>query len=282
MSFETLISPAELAPHLEDKTWVVFDCRFTLTDTEAGQRAYQQGHIPGARYAHLDEDLSSPITETSGRHPLPNPDILARKLGSWGVSNTSQVVVYDGTFGAMAARLWWMMRWLGHRRVALLDGGFPRWQREGFSVTTELPVVKPAVFNPSVNRDLFVDATIVDRQRSDNDHRIIDARSEERFAGDVEPLDKVAGHIPGALNLPWEDNLDFSGSYLSADELRALYADKIGAVPPENVIHMCGSGVTACHSILAMEHAGMRGSKLYAGSWSEWITDPHRPVATGE
>jgi thiosulfate/3-mercaptopyruvate sulfurtransferase len=277
----TLIPPAELVPHLNDSDWVVIDCRFTLTDTEAGRRAYAQGHVPGARYAHLDEDLSSPITPTSGRHPLPDPDTLARKLGAWGVDESKQVVVYDATFGSMAARLWWLLRWLGHQRVALLDGGFPRWQREGFPVTADMPRVVPATFASRLDPTLLVDAATVERMRTARDRRLLDARAEERFSGEIEPLDKVAGHVPGALNLPWEDNLDFAGNYQTPAELRALYAEKLGDVAPTRVVHMCGSGVTACHSVLAMEHAGLKGSRLYAGSWSEWITDPKRPVVTG-
>jgi thiosulfate/3-mercaptopyruvate sulfurtransferase len=277
----TLITPAALALHLDDPDWVVVDCRFTLTDTEAGRQSYQQGHIPGARYAHLDEDLSAPITPTRGRHPLPDPDVLAGKLGRWGISDNTQVVVYDATFGSMAARLWWLLRWLGHPRVALLDGGFPRWQREGFPVTGNAPRITPATFTARLDDSLRVDAGVVERIRNAPDHVLLDARAEERFAGDIEPLDKVAGHVPGAVNLPWEDNLDFGGNYLTPEELRALYAEKAGTTTPQHVVHMCGSGVTACHSVLAMEHAGLKGSKLYAGSWSEWITDPKRPVATG-
>lgn len=281
MDYTTLISPAELARHLNDPAWVVVDCRFTLTDTEAGRRAYLQGHIPGARYAHLDDDLSSPVTATTGRHPLPDPHALARKLGAWGIDASKQVVVYDATFGSMAARLWWLLRWLGHERVALLDGGFPRWQREGHPVTAELPRVTPREFRARLNNALLANANDVELMRVEPDWRLLDARSEERFTGDVEPLDKVAGHIPGAVNLPWEDNLDFGGNYQSADELRAQYAARLAGVAPDHVVHMCGSGVTACHNVLAMEHAGLTGSKLYAGSWSEWITDPKRPVATG-
>lgn len=281
-TYTTLITPSELAPLLADPAWVVFDCRFTLTDPDAGKRAYSQDHIPGARYAHLNDDLSSSITATSGRHPLPNPDILARKLGAWGVNNASQVVVYDATFGAMAARMWWLLRWLGHERVALLDGGYPRWQREGLPVTNEVALISPATFQPQLRPELCVNAEVVDDIRVESAYKLIDARSEERFRGEVEPLDKVAGHVPGALNHPFDDNLDYGGNFLVQDELRAGFIAKIAAVDPHNVVHMCGSGVTACHNILAMEHVGLKGSKLYAGSWSEWITDPQRPVATGQ
>ncbi len=278
----TLVDTETLARYLNDTRWVVFDCRFTLTDPGAGRRAYAAGHIPGARYAHLEEDLSSPVGPTTGRHPLPDPTTLARKLGVWGVGNTKQVVVYDDSFGAVAARLWWLLRWLGHDAVALLDGGFSKWLREGRPVTAEPPHVTPARFEPRLRDELWVDSQFVARAAMDNAHIVLDARAEERFRGEVEPLDKVAGHIPGAINRPYEDNLDLSGEFLSDEALREDYAELLGGMPPERVIVMCGSGVTACHNLLAMEHAGLKGARLYAGSWSEWITDPSRPVAKGE
>jgi thiosulfate/3-mercaptopyruvate sulfurtransferase len=282
MKFSTLVSTGQLAEHLNDPDWVVFDCRTTLTDPEAGRRAYAHGHIPGARHAHLDEDLSAPVTEKSGRHPLPDPDVLAARLSAWGVGPTSQVVVYDDSFGAMAVRLWWLLRWLGHDAVALLDGGFPKWQREKRPVGVETPVVRLAVFHATPHRALWADAGEVDAARQDARWKVLDARPEMRFTGEVEPLDKVAGHIPGSFNWPFEENLDISGTYLPAEELRAAFLRILDGVPPARVIHTCGSGVTACHNLLAMEHAGLSGSRLYPGSWSEWITDPARPVETGE
>lgn len=282
MKFITLVSTAQLAQHLDDPDWVVFDCRFTLTDPDAGRRAHAAGHIPGARYAHLDEDLSSPITPASGRHPLPDPDTLARKLGQWGVGPGTQVVVYDDSFGSMAVRLWWLLRWLGHDAVALLDGGLPRWKRDKYPVTQEMPVVSPAQFNARPNRDAWVDAAEVEAARRAPDRRVVDARPEERFTGEREPLDKVAGHIPGSCNWSFEENLDMGGTFLPVEELRDSYLNLLGGQAPENVIHTCGSGVTACHNILAMEAAGLHGSRLYPGSWSEWIADPARPVETGE
>ncbi|TAM47956.1 MAG: sulfurtransferase [Gammaproteobacteria bacterium] len=280
--FTTLVDTDTLARHLADPRWVVVDCRFTLTDTGAGRRAWTAGHIPGARYAHLDEDLSSPITPRTGRHPLPDPNALARKLGAWGIDESKQVVVYDDTFGAMASRLWWLLRWLGHESVALLDGSYPKWVREKKPVTPEAPVVHQTTFYPRVNNTFWVNADFVERVRQDEAFVVFDARAEERFRGEVEPLDKVAGHVPGAVNAMYEDNLDVSGEFLSAEELRERYLDLLGGVVPDQAIHMCGSGVTACHNVLAMEHAGLPGARLYAGSWSEWITDPNRPVATGE
>lgn len=277
--YKTLVDCHTLALRLHDPDWVVVDARFSLSDPEAGRRAYQSGHIPGARYAHLNDDLSSPITPTSGRHPLPDPTLLAKKLGQWGIDQHKQVVVYDDSFGAMAARLWWLLRWLGHDAVALLDGGLPKWQREGHPLNAELPTLRTTSFTPHQRPALWVDSHTVAKAVAQSDHLVIDARAEERYNGEIEPLDPVAGHIPGAINLPFEDNLHISGKFLPVEELRAFYDGILDKVKPDNVIQMCGSGVTACHNILAMEHAGLSGARLYAGSWSEWITDASRPVA---
>jgi thiosulfate/3-mercaptopyruvate sulfurtransferase len=273
----TLVDVHILAKHLDDPDWVVVDCRFTLTDPGAGRRAYDAGHVPGARYAHLNDDLSSPVTPASGRHPLPEPERLAQKLGAWGIERGKQVVVYDDTFGAMASRLWWLLRWLGHDAVALLDGGLPRWLRAKLPVTTALPDIRPARFIAQPRNELWVDAQAVVAAPT-RGALVVDARAEERFNGEIEPLDKVAGHIPGAINAPYEDNLDLSGEFMSDDALREHYHALLDGMAPEKVIMMCGSGVTACHNILALEHAGMPGARLYAGSWSEWITDSRRPV----
>jgi thiosulfate/3-mercaptopyruvate sulfurtransferase len=212
---------------------------------------------------------------------LPDPQTLADKLGLWGVDETKQVVVYDDSFGSIAGRLWWLLRWLEHEAVALLDGGLQRWQREGFPMTAERPRVHPAVFTPRPNDALWVN----ERQVQEWLHRpalggLVDARSPERFNGEREPIDPVAGHIPGAVNHPYEDNLDFSGNFLSPEELRKLYRKILEGTPPEESIQMCGSGITACHNLLAMEIAGLSGARLFPGSWSAWITDPSRPVAT--
>jgi thiosulfate/3-mercaptopyruvate sulfurtransferase len=277
--YKTLVDCHTLALHLHDPEWVVMDCRFSLSDPEAGLRAYQASHIPGARYAHLNNDLSSPITPASGRHPLPDPVKLAQRLGQWGIDNHKQVVVYDDSFGGMASRLWWLLRWLGHDAVALLDGGLPKWQREGHPMTSEVPAIQTTSFTPHLRPALWVDSKSVQQAVTQSDMLVIDARAEERFNGEIEPLDRVAGHIPGSINLPFEDNLHISGKFLPEDELRALYAGILDEVKPEQVIQMCGSGVTACHNVLAMEHAGLKGARLYVGSWSEWITDASRPVA---
>ncbi|MFZ5483468.1 MAG: sulfurtransferase [Pseudomonadota bacterium] len=283
MFHTTLVSTDHLARHLEDPNWVVVDCRFTLTDPEGGRQAYRKGHIPGARYAHLDEDLSAPVTATSGRHPLPDLKTLTEKLCQWGIGVNKQVVVYDDSFGAMAVRLWWLLRWLGHPGVALLDGGWPKWQREHRPVTQEICAVDchgacASLPEPSA----MASADDVARAMNDPAKLILDARAERRFSGEYEPLDPIAGHIPGAVNWNFEENLDLDGTYMPPEALRENYQALLKGRAPSDVIHMCGSGVTACHNILAMEIAGLSGSRLYVGSWSEWITDPSRPIATGE
>ena len=280
MFYQTLVTPKQLAAHIDDPHWVVFDCRFSLTDLEAGHRSYLKEHIEGSHYADLERDLSSQVTPESGRHPLPDPPQLARKLSAWGVHNRSQVVVYDDAFGAIACRLWWLLRWLGHRDVAFLDGGLPRWSREGYSLTSSASVSSPAQFEPRVDNDLWVTSQFVEHAIQSDRIVLIDARAEERFSGEREPLDKIAGHIPGAINMPYDDNLAFSGQLLEAEELKKIYATTVKSKSNKDVIHMCGSGVTACHNILAMELAGLEGSKLYVGSWSEWITDKRRSIST--
>ncbi|MBS4097148.1 MAG: sulfurtransferase, partial [Sulfuricella sp.] len=244
--FKTLISTEQLAQHLDSPDWVVFDCRFTLTDAQAGRHAYAAGHIPGARYAHLDEDLASAITPTTGRHPLPDPQALAQKLGAWGVGATTQVVVYDDSFGSMAVRLWWLLRWLGHDAVALLNGGLPRWHREKRPLTEALPTIAAQSFTAHPDRNIWVDAGEVEAARHDRTRLILDARPEIRFTGDMEPLDKVAGHIPCSCNWSFEENLDMDGTLLPIDELRVAYENLLDGRPPHSVIHTCGSGVTAC------------------------------------
>ncbi|MCA1925102.1 MAG: sulfurtransferase [Thiobacillus sp.] len=276
----TLVTSEQLAAQLG--RWVVVDCRFSLADTDYGRRVYLDGHIPGARYAHLDDDLSSPKSAATGRHPLPELTAFCARLGAWGITPDTQVVVYDDSFGSMAVRLWWLLRGLGHRNVALLDGNLPKWMREKRPTETAIPVVTPTVYPVPPIVDWGVDAAAVEAIRLSPAHRLIDARPEMRFTGETEKIDPVAGHIPGAVNWVYEENLDLDGTYLPAEELRENYTQLLAGVAPENVVHTCGSGVTACHNVLAMEIAGLSGSRLYPGSWSEWITDPARPVATGE
>lgn len=282
MPFRTLIEAGELRAKLHAPNWVIVDCRFDLADPAAGERAYAAGHVPDARYAHLDRDLAAPITPATGRHPLPAPEDLARTFGSWGIDSDVQVVAYDQDSGAFAARLWWLLRWLGHDAVAVLDGGFAAWQRLGYEVDRAAPAVAPRTFAPRVRADYFVGAAEVARLAADPTARVLDARAPERYAGSVEPIDPVAGHVPGARNHPFATNLDAQKQFLPIEELRARFGTSLRGVPAERVVAMCGSGVTACHLLLGLEHAGLPGAKLYAGSWSEWIRDPGRPVAKGE
>jgi len=279
--YSTLISATELASHLDAPDWVIVDCRFDLARPESGREAYTNGHIPGARYAHLDEHLSSPVTPHTGRHPLPDPERLAATLGTWGIAETTQVVAYDAGNGACAARLWWLLRWLGAARVAVLDGGFKAWTDLDLPVTAAVPAPRPARFVARPRAESVLAAPEVLAKAHAPDWRILDARAPERFSGSVEPLDTVAGHVPGARNHPFTDNLAADGRFLSPQELKAKFEQALVDVPPAHAIMMCGSGVTACHNLLALEIAGLPGGRLYAGSWSEWIRDPSRPVATG-
>ena len=282
--FETLIQPGELAQRLGAPNWRLFDCRFDLADTARGEAAHAAGHLPGAFYAHLDRDLSGPITPDSGRHPLPDPERLTAWLGAHGVDHDTQVVVYDDSGGTMAVHLWWLLRWLGHDHVALLDGGWQAWQAAGLPVETTAPAAVPArTFDGHANPAQVVGSATLAAQVSAgrDDLLVMDARTPERFRGEKEPIDPVAGRIPGAVNLPLGLNLAADGRFRPARELRELYVPRIGERRPDTVVAMCGSGVTACHNLLAMKIAGLDGGRLYAGSWSEWIRDPARPVARG-
>ncbi len=281
MTYTTLISIETLNQQLNNPDWIIVDCRFSLADTEAGAKAYRHGHLPNARYAHLDKDLSSAITDFTGRHPLPNFALLAKKLGGWGISNNSQIIAYDDAGGAFAGRLWWLLRCMGHDKVAVLDGGIKQWQKQGLPVTTALPKIKSATFRPYVNEAAWLNALEVQNSLAQKAICLIDARTPERYRGEQEPIDPVAGHIPGALNRAFQLNLDGNGLFLPAEQLREQFKQLIGNTAPEQVVHYCGSGVTACHNLLAMEHAGLTGSKLYAGSWSEWIRNKNRTVAKG-
>lgn len=275
----TLISPAELAAHLGRPDWVVIDCRYSLADPAAGEAAYARGHLPGARYAHLDRDLSAPPGPHTGRHPLPDPQRLAARLGRWGVDERTQVVVYDDAGGAFAGRLWWMLHWLGHPCAAVLDGGLQAWERAGGPLTDQVPSPEPRVFKARAEAGRWLSTEAVEEGLRRGAIRLLDARSPERYRGEAEPIDPVAGHIPGALNRPLQLNLGPDGRFLPPGELRRAYAELLAGTEPQAVVHMCGSGVSACHNLLAMEIAGLGGSRLYVGSWSEWIRDPARPVA---
>ena len=280
MSFSTLVDCAQLAVHLDDPDWRVFDCRHQLTDVGYGERAYAEGHLPGAHFLHLDRDLSSPMNGSNGRHPLPDVASLVAKLSAAGVTAKTQVVVYDDAGGMVAVRLWWLLRWLGHEYVALLDGGIGQWQKEGRPLSLDVPRAQavPAAALPSV-RDWVVSADEVLGNIPRGEFCLVDARAPDRFRGENETLDPVGGHIPGARNHFFRDNLDADGLFRPVAELRQAYLTLLAGVAPERVVMYCGSGVSACHNLLAMEVAGLPGARLYAGSWSEWCSDPERPVA---
>jgi thiosulfate/3-mercaptopyruvate sulfurtransferase len=283
VSFQTLIDAASLRALMSDAGLAVLDCRFDLQDPEAGRRAYLRGHIPGARYADLNKDLSAPLSSSSGRHPLPTGQNFAATLDKLGVGNHSQVVAYDESNGSFAARAWWMLRWVGLESVAVLDGGLNAWVAEGGDMRAggEAAANRSARFSPRVDTAAVVDCAEVASLLRDPRRLLVDARAAERFAGDIEPIDAVAGHIAGAVNHPFTLNLGPESRFLPASELRRRWEERLGGREPHDVAAMCGSGVTACHNLLSLEVAGLSGAKLYAGSWSEWIRDPSRPVARG-
>jgi thiosulfate/3-mercaptopyruvate sulfurtransferase len=282
----TLIDPPELAAHLDDPEWAIIDCRFDLARPEWGARAFAAGHIPHALYADLDRDLSAPRTALSGRHPLPAVPVIAATLGRFGIDASVQVVAYDQGAGAYAARLWWLLRWLGHPRVAVLNGGLAAWERAGLAVSRAVEDRAPRHFAAAPDADMLVSGVAVAAAVNSGALRrgqvlLVDARSADRFAGENETIDPIAGHIPGARNHPFAANHDARGSWHSAAQLRRAWENTLRGAAAQQVIAMCGSGVTACHNLLALEVAGLSGARLYAGSWSEWITDPAHPVARG-
>lgn len=282
----TLVEPEELAARLDDATIVVVDCRFALTDPSTGYQDYLQGHIPGARYAHLDSDLSGEIVPGStGRHPLPTKDRFEQTLSNWGISITDQVVCYDDSGGGVASRLWWMLNWLGHESAAVLNGGWSSWITGEHVVTQSLPDITPSAFRRSPERhpegQQVLVADDVERIRCNPEWLLLDARDSVRFRGEVEPIDPIAGHIPGAVSVPFKGSLDESGRFLEKYDLRRRFLEAGVPGRADHVATYCGSGVTAAHNILAMKHAGLGMAKLYAGSWSEWITDRSREIAEG-
>lgn len=284
MSLPTPLISAEAlrAALASDAPPVLIDVSFDLANPAAGEGAYLQGHLPGAHYLHLDRDLSAAKTGRNGRHPLPSREAFAARIGSLGIGPDTPVVVYDRQGAMFAARCWWMLRWLGHEAVAVLDGGFAAWQAIGGG-TPEGAVSPPTpvAYGPRPSRVPVRDADAVLRHLGSPTQRILDARAPERYRGDVEPLDPVAGHIPGALNRFFQHNLGPEGRFRPAEALRADFLALMPGIPPQAVVHQCGSGVTACHNLLAMEAAGLAGSALYPGSWSEWCADPARPVERG-
>jgi len=273
-----LVSTVELAAHLADPGWIVFDCRNDLVDAEAGPRAYARGHVPGAIHIHADRILSGPKTGTNGRHPLPAPEAFCASIATLGMDGAMQAVAYDGAGGLMASRLWWMLRWIGHERVAVLDGGWKLWTAENRPVDTATPARAPGhlACQPA---PWTVDASFVERNLGRPDAVLLDARGADRFRGENETLDPVGGHIPGARNRPYSENLTAEGRFKDAATLRGEFEQALAGTPAGSIVHQCGSGISACHNLLAMEIAGLSGSRLYPGSWSEWSADPRRPVA---
>ena len=280
MAHTTLISTDTLASHL-DGSWVIVDCRYELREPSWGREQYRVGHVPGAGYASLSHDLSAPPTGSNGRHPLPTPPVMASTFSRLGISDDAQVVVYDQDAGMYASRMWWMLRYLGHDAVAVLDGGWAKWTGEGRATRPGEETRAAAVFTAHPREGWRVTAQELESALGDPALLIVDARAPERFEGRVEPLDRVAGHIPGAVNHHYQRNLTGEGLMAPADRLRVQYERLIGSRPPHDVVMYCGSGVTACHNLLALEHAGIHGARLYPGSWSEWGADPARPAERG-
>jgi len=275
----TLIEPAELAALTADPDVAIVDCRHDLMRPEWGAQAYAQGHIPGAQFAHLDRDLSGPVTTRTGRHPLPAVSALVATLSRFGVDDRVQVVAYDQHNGAVAARLWWLLRFMGHRAVAVLNGGLAAWSAAGLALDTSAQPRAPRSFRPRLDPQAVLGTEEVARAVAEGEILLVDARAPDRFGGRNETLDPVAGHVPGAINHPYLSNVDAQGRFLTPQELRVRWRATLGGRSSTEAVAMCGSGVTACHDLLALEIAGLAGARLYAGSWSEWIRDPARPVA---
>jgi thiosulfate/3-mercaptopyruvate sulfurtransferase len=274
----SIVSMEFVRGRLDSPETVIVDCRFVLGDPEAGRKSYEEDHIPGAVYLDLEQDLSGPKRSHSGRHPLPDPGLLARKLGSVGIDPSKRVIAYDNQGGAMASRLWWLLQYLGHKEVYIMDGGYSRWKSAGCPVTDRTPTPQPAIFNAVIQDDMVVGMEEVRNRLGDGGMALLDSREEPRYKGLTEPIDPVAGHIPGAVNYFWKEGLDSEGCWKSAE----LQKGRFEAVDPgKQIIVYCGSGVTACPNIIALKEAGFPNVKLYAGSWSDWISYPENPVAKG-
>jgi thiosulfate/3-mercaptopyruvate sulfurtransferase len=274
---QTLIGPEAVRPHLGQPGWVLLDCRFDLAAPgRVREEIYPGEHIPGAVYADLERDLSGRTTGHNGRHPLPSADQLVQRFSAWGIDSGTQVVAYDDNAG-YAARAWWLLRYMGHAAAAVLDGGLPAWTALGYPLAHTAVAPTPAVFRGAPRPEMVCSAAEVLTAA-----RLLDARAPERFRGEVEPIDRVAGHIPGARGYPWATSLGVDGRHVGADSLRAQLLAVLDGVDPSRAVAYCGSGVTACNIILAMEHAGLAGARLYPGSWSEWCSDIARPIETGE
>ncbi len=282
MTYQTIISVEDLNKNINNQDWFVFDCRFMLKDPHSGLQKFSLGHIPGAQFADMDNDLAAPMTPTSGRHPLPNPDELIKKLQSWGLNNSSQVICYDDMSGAFAARMWWLLKWLGHENVAVLDGGIDLWTGSGLELETDVKKRTTGTFSGHANNNMWVDVEFVKQEIAQNNITLLDARSEERYTAKDTKTDPVAGHVPGAISIPFSGNLSKQGVFLSKGELQTRFAAMVNNAEKKEVVNMCGSGVTACHNLLAMSVADLPMTRLFVGSWSEWIKDKSRPVAIGE
>jgi thiosulfate/3-mercaptopyruvate sulfurtransferase len=280
MAYTTLISAAELDQHLDDLAWVIVDCRFALADTERGRRDYLAAHIAGAIYAHLDEDLSGPvIAGQTGRHPLPDIESFAHTLSGWGIGDDVQVVAYDDATGGIAARLWWMLRWLGHDAVAVLDGGWAQWAKQALPVRAGQESEPARSFEARPRPELLVDTAAVEIMSRDGKPALFDSRTADRYRGENETIDPVAGHIPGAISAPYPENIGPDGLFLPREMLKARFEALLADTPAEQAVFYCGSGVTAAQNLLALARAGLGNGRLYAGSWSQWIADRSRPVA---
>ncbi len=277
-AWTTLVDAESLVERLGADDLRVFDCRFALNDTAAGEAAWRDAHLPGAQYAHLDRDLSGSHRADAGRHPWPDADAFGAWLGRSGVTSEVQVVAYDAGDGAYASRFWWLLRAFGHTRVAVLDGGWARWNALGLKTDAFVPSVHPAQYRSAFDDSRLLGATIIPTRLADGD-LLIDARAAERFRGEAEPIDRIAGHVPGAVSRPYGANLS-EGRFKPASQLAEEFAALLEGRDPRQVIAMCGSGVTACHHLLAMAHAGLPGARLFTGSWSGWVEDAARPIAT--
>jgi thiosulfate/3-mercaptopyruvate sulfurtransferase len=280
-AYDSIVDADTLCANLGDPAWRVIDCRHDLLRPDAGEQDYVAGHVPGAVFAQLDRDLSGPRSGSNGRHPLPSADALAERFRQWGVDPHTQIVAYDAANGQFAGRLWWLARWLGHQRVALLDGGWQAALKAGLAAQSTVPHYRAGTFVRRASLAPVVDADTVASARLRGDRLVIDARAADRYAGQNESIDPVAGHIPGAVNRFWQQNLRGDGRFKSAEQLRREFESLLGARKPAGLIVQCGSGVTACHHLVALHRARLHGAALYPGSWSEWIADPARPIAVG-
>ncbi len=281
MEYNTLISTTELLAQLQNPNWIIVDCRFDLQKPEWGRSDYLTAYIPGAVYANLDSDLSGPKTLETGRHPLPDRQAVIDLFSRWGIDQAKQVVVYDTSGGSFAARLWWTLRFYGHSAVAVLDGSFQKWTKENLPVVSGEVLTQPSQFMPGPPLERLVDAQEIEKLIGNPDYKLVDARGEPRFRGEQETIDPVAGHIPGAVNRFYGKNLGTDGTFLQPEDLKSQFINLLGSMPSDHSIVYCGSGVTSCHLLLAMRHAGLAEGRIYIGSWSEWIRNPRHPIATG-